>query len=225
MRKNIWKWTALLVAAIVSVDFVSCGNDDVEENKPKPNNGGGSTPTSTLVGVWESLEGGSVMAFNADGTGYTYSTEGVIYGSFFTYKYDAKQQTIVFNDSAEASDTWTVSVLDDKNLYAVFELYAQNHDVKFVRRTDPAVSAEIVGTWKNMDGDATDVIVFRADGTGYWSENSGGATESATYKFVYDAKFHVAIVSYDNAGEKELWFLMDFDGKSFVLDGDQYVKQ
>lgn len=224
MRNKFFKWAALFLAAVVCVGFASCGDDDDEDNKPV-NNGGGGTPTSTLVGVWESLEGGQVMAFNADGTGYVYSTEGVIYGDFFTYKYDAKQQTIVFNDSAEASETWTVSVLDDKNLYAVLVSSGIPLDVKFVRRTDPAVSAEIVGTWKNKDSDATDVIVFRADGTGYWQETEGGETESATYKFVYDAKYHVAIVSYDNAGEKEMWFLKDFDGKSFVLDGDQYTKQ
>ncbi len=211
MRKNIWKWTALLVAAIVSVGFVSCGNDDVEDNKPK-----GSDSVPSLVGVWEYKEEGMVIWFEADGDGYLYESANAGKLSRFTYEL-IEQRVVVMTYADLKTDEWEIFDFDDQKLVFVFNEFAR---ATFVKCTFD----ELVGTWRYEHNGEVGVIVFRADGTGYRSVMVAGQPVTVSFNYIYDASAHV-VQTFIDANTKALWRLEDFDGKSFVLDGDQYVKQ
>lgn len=95
MKKNLLNWMTIVMVAIVSVSFVSCGDDEDETNE------------ISIVGTWRSNwsdeygSGYTIITFNADGTGNIIEYEqekgypGNTTNNRFKYAFDAKTMTIV----------------------------------------------------------------------------------------------------------------------------------
>lgn len=84
MKKNLLNWMTILMVAIVSVGFVSCGDDDdVDEKK---------IDEVTIIGTWrcDYSDGYELLTFNSNGKG-TYSE----------YYYEGKKEIL---DEIEAFD-------------------------------------------------------------------------------------------------------------------------
>lgn len=118
---------AFFVAAVLSVGFVSCNDDD---ETPSPGNPSGSTASAfSIVGTWKSQGEGEIMiiTFNADGTMLyvepEYDENGKIkdeYKESGAYKYDdnSKTLTMFFEDGTE---TYKVEVLSPTVVVIQFE--------------------------------------------------------------------------------------------------------
>lgn len=118
---------AFFVAAVLSVGFVSCNDDD---ETPSPGNPSGSTASAfSIVGTWKSQGEGEIMiiTFNADGTMLyvepEYDENGKIkdeYKESGAYKYDDKSKTLTmfFDDGTE---TYKVEVLSPTVVVIQFE--------------------------------------------------------------------------------------------------------
>ena len=104
-----------LVAVIMSVNFVACGDDDEDDNNP-------------LIGTWINSEGNATMTwtFKANGTGvekYDDNEAGSelheVYS--FTYTYDIKSSILTINygesddhgEITEDIDKYTISINGD----------------------------------------------------------------------------------------------------------------
>ena len=90
MKKNLLNWMTILMVAIVSVGFVSCGDDDDDEKE------------GAIIGTWRSDwsdEGGTgytLITFYANGSGNLIEKEdGKTTNENFKYAFDAKTMTIV----------------------------------------------------------------------------------------------------------------------------------
>lgn len=88
------------MVAIVSVGFVSCDDDD-EENE------------ASIVGTWVcDFDPATyyIVCFKADGTGYDYFTEdGLDEDDYFSYKVRGDQITLYYHDSDE-DDYWNMTI-------------------------------------------------------------------------------------------------------------------
>lgn len=84
MKKNLLNWMTILMVAIVSVSFVSCGDDDDEDEK--------KIDEVTIIGTWrcDYSDGYELLTFNSNGKG-TYSE----------YYYEGKKEIL---DEIEAFD-------------------------------------------------------------------------------------------------------------------------
>ena len=93
MKKYLLNWMTILMVAIVSVGFVSCGDDDDDEKSGTP----------SLVGTWVcdfDPATDYIVCFKADGTGYSYFTEdGLDENDYFSYKVRGDQITLYYHDS------------------------------------------------------------------------------------------------------------------------------
>lgn len=70
MKKNILYFFGVLLVAILSIGFVSCGDDNDDENNAQ----GGDNTSTLLVGTWSrnvtgSCTGSEAWTFNKNGTG------------------------------------------------------------------------------------------------------------------------------------------------------------
>ena len=89
--KNLWKFMAIIMVAMISVGFVSCGDDDDPT----------SNVTNSLVGTWRKYStdsnevptselGHVLWVFQADGTMYEHDIDdnsNIIEGTTETFKY------------------------------------------------------------------------------------------------------------------------------------------
>ena len=113
MKKNLLKWMAILMVAIVSVSFVSCGGDDGDEKENV------ESLDVTILGTWYGIEGADVVSYqyNADGTGiFSYGDVMVK----FSYSYDANAkrltQTIKGESYVYEITTLTTDTMVGKNI-------------------------------------------------------------------------------------------------------------
>ena len=117
---------AFFVAAVLSVGFVSCNDDD---ETPEPTPSGPTASAFSIVGTWKSQGEGEIMiiTFNADGTMLyvepEYDENGKIkdeYKESGAYKYDnnSKTLTMFFEDGVE---TYKVDVLSPTVVVIQFE--------------------------------------------------------------------------------------------------------
>ena len=119
MKKNLLKWIGALLIAIVSLGFVSCGDDDEKEDDV------------SIIGTWCSVlkdeRGGTVQAiliFNEDGTGtrkIRFSNESDV--RKFKYIFDKRAMTLQFmswndddNDYSSKSELLDVKSLTSTTL-------------------------------------------------------------------------------------------------------------
>lgn len=113
MKKHLLNWMTILMAAIVSVGFVSCGDDDekTEDNV-------------SLVGTWRhdfgSNGGYIIKQFNNDNTGYSQEYDpndgGLRKKHDFTYQYDTSSKHIYRRDSDGSQETYEVRELTKTTL-------------------------------------------------------------------------------------------------------------
>lgn len=84
MKKNLLKWTTILMVAIVSVGFSSCGGDnDSDDYNPEANKSG-------IIGTW--VDGSTTVTFGSDGSYNLTDTSipSITQYRHGTYTYDSK---------------------------------------------------------------------------------------------------------------------------------------
>lgn len=114
MKKVLLNWMTILMVAIVSVGFVSCGNDEDD----------GKTVEVSIVGTWRhdfgSNGGYTIKQFNKDNTGYSQEYDpndgGLRRKHEFTYQYDASTKRIYRRDSDGDQETYEVRELTSTTL-------------------------------------------------------------------------------------------------------------
>ena len=109
MKKNLLNWMTILMVAIVSIGFVSCGDDDDEKKDS----------VASIVGTWVgTVDGQSVTyQYNADNTGSIISGDVSIR---FTYSYDKDSRYLTIEIMGETHVfqiyTLTSTTLSGKNV-------------------------------------------------------------------------------------------------------------
>ncbi len=110
-KKNLWSLLAIMMVAMFSFSFVSCGDDD-DEKTPEANE-------ITILGTWYGIEGADVVSYqyNADGTGiFSYGDVMVK----FSYSYDANAkrltQTVMGESYVYEIITLTADTMVGKNI-------------------------------------------------------------------------------------------------------------
>lgn len=118
MKKYLLNWMTILMVAIVSVGFVSCGDDDDEKT------------SSSIVGTWkcEYSDGYDIITFNSNGKGtwteyyYEGKKELVDEVETFDYFFDESSLTLrmLFGDEVEV---WKIESLTSKQMIIDGDVY------------------------------------------------------------------------------------------------------
>lgn len=122
MRKSIFNLMALLMAAIVSIGFVSCGSDD--DDNDKDTSPSTSSNQTLLIGTWRhdfGTNGGyNIKQFNSDNTGYSQEYDpndgGLRRKHDFTYQYDKNTNRIYTRESDGDQGVYEVRELTQNTL-------------------------------------------------------------------------------------------------------------
>ena len=115
MKKYLLSWMTILMVAIVSVSFVSCGDDDDDKK---------TGSSVSIIGTWRhdfGSDGGYIiMQFNEDNTGYSQEYDpndgGLRRKHNFTYQYDITMKRIYIRDSDGDQGTYEVRELTNTTL-------------------------------------------------------------------------------------------------------------
>lgn len=103
MKQTKFNWMTILMVAILSVGFVSCGKNDDDDI-------GG---TSSIIGTWVcdfDTTTDYVICFMSDGTGYGYFTEdGLEEDDHFSYKVREDKITLYYH-SSYADNYWNKTI-------------------------------------------------------------------------------------------------------------------
>ena len=107
MKKNFFYWMTILMVAIVSVNLVSCGDDD--DDAPTP------TTTPSIIGTWRfDYDGGyELVTFKSNGKGTVreyHLWEGGLDDDEETFKYVFNPSTMILTITYEDGDVSTCIV-------------------------------------------------------------------------------------------------------------------
>lgn len=185
------------MVAIMSVGFVSCGDDDDEP---------------TIIGTWLLSGDELIYVFNDNGKGegmeYMYRDgEMVIKDRWsFTYTYDVKNDILVYTEDDGDTDIWDVISLTENTL--VLRENGGTRTLTFIKGKlpesdfSPAIdNVSIVGIWEYTDGDQYARIIFNENGTGHeLSLWKGNVDFESDFTYEYNSKTMVVTIYED--GEK-----------------------
>lgn len=119
MKKYLkMNWMTILMVAIVSVGFVSCGDDEDDSNH-KDN-------TVSIVGTWrhDFSSGYQLLVFKSNGKGFLeeYDSEsgGIEYSDEITYYYDnEKERYMIIEKDGEYTYTYPIQYYNETTLVLV----------------------------------------------------------------------------------------------------------
>ena len=188
MRKYILKWMTILMVAIVSVGFVSCGGDDDGNN----NNNKEEQSSASIIGTWRNDWGSGARSYTAysffeDGTGLMFDKGNG--AQRFTYTYNSHPQSVNIVYSEYDKESMNISKLTSSSLVMDGDEY---------KKIELTYSMLILGEWYlHVGGINTDGVsgkgtrvVFTADwnleGTGTYEAKdyiNGDATDEWNYSF------------------------------------------
>ena len=188
MRKYILKWMTILMVAIVSVGFVSCGGDDDGNN----NNNKEEQSSASIIGTWRNDWGSGARSYTAysffeDGTGLMFDKGNG--AQRFTYTYNSHPQSVNIVYSEYDKESMNISKLTSSVLVMDGDEY---------KKIELTYSMLILGEWYlHVGGINTDGVsgkgtrvVFTADwnleGTGTYEAKdyiNGDATDEWNYSF------------------------------------------
>ena len=188
MRKYILKWMTILMVAIVSVGFVSCGGDDDGNN----NNNKEEQSSASIIGTWRNDWGSGARSYTAYsffevGTGLMFDKGNG--AQRFTYTYNSHPQSVNIVYSEYDKESMNISKLTSSSLVMDGDEY---------KKIELTYSMLILGEWYlHVGGINTDGVsgkgtrvVFTADwnleGTGTYEAKdyiNGDATDEWNYSF------------------------------------------
>lgn len=114
MKKNLIQWMTILMVAIVSVGFISCGND-VDDDK-KSDNG----DLTAIIGTWMETQDSRTKLYlillpNGRGSWEVEQSEGHIENDGeFTYTYKDNIITISYMDSNTVEKLYVIGLTADR---------------------------------------------------------------------------------------------------------------
>lgn len=131
MKRTI-KWALLLfVAALTSVSFAACSDDDKDEPA--------SGDAAKFVGIWhDEAECGDAMKLNADGSGVSYDLYPAppIDSFDITWEYDKNKETLTIIYKGGYKDVYTVISISDQELIlmekGIRQVYHKHSDLSFL---------------------------------------------------------------------------------------------
>ena len=96
-KKYFWSLLTLMMVAMLSVGFVSCGDDDDEDN-------------ASIVGTWVGYSNGEYVTYqyNSDGTG-TITVNDVSIRFTYSYNTETKRLTISYRGETAVFEIFTLT--------------------------------------------------------------------------------------------------------------------
>lgn len=85
---------------------------------------------------------------------------------------------------------------------------------------DDDVSNSIVGTWRYEEDDYYEVITFKSDGTGTWTEYELGDYDSVFFTYTYDYTSMVLVMRYEDGDTEKS--KVQITGDVMYFDGDLF---
>lgn len=85
---------------------------------------------------------------------------------------------------------------------------------------DDDISNSIVGTWRYEEDGYYDVVTFKSDGTGTWTEYELGDYDSWFFTYTYDYTSMVLVVRYEDGDTEKS--KVQIAGDVMYIDGDFY---
>lgn len=234
-KKNIFfSLLTMIMAAVLSVGFVSCSDDDDK----KSNSEGGITGSS-----WVTDDGHLIINFNKNNTGTIveksyYSDSKTT--STFTYTMTSKTEGMMVvkeydysNGSGYSNEIYYFEIRG-QILYIYFEsgvlYYTCTQNNSNIGETDSNIGASSIGgtSWTYQEGRESITINFKSDGTGTFVEkyyDSYSGMETDTYSFTYTmtgkTEGRMIIKYYDSySGYDNEVFYFEIEGKTLYLYND-----
>lgn len=122
MKKNLLNWMTILMVAIVSVGFVSCGDDDDEDEK--------KIDEVTIIGTWrlDYSSGYELLTFNSNGKGtlseYYYEGKKEILDEIEAFDYIFNESTMTLRILAgDEVEIWKVESLTSTQMIIDGDVY------------------------------------------------------------------------------------------------------
>lgn len=124
MKKNLLNWITILMVAIVSVGFVSCGDDDDEDEK--------KIDEVTIIGTWrlDYSSGYELLTFNSNGKGtlseYNYEGKKEILDEIEAFDYIFNESTMTLRILAgDEVEIWKVESLTSTQMIIDGDVYVK----------------------------------------------------------------------------------------------------
>lgn len=124
MKKNLLNWMTILMVAIVSVGFVSCGDDDDEDEK--------KIDEVTIIGTWrlDYSSGYELLTFNSNGKGtlseYNYEGKKEILDEIEAFDYIFNESTMTLRILAgDEVEIWKVESLTSTQMIIDGDVYVK----------------------------------------------------------------------------------------------------
>lgn len=190
---------AFFVAAVLSVGFVSC-NDDDETPEPAPSGPTASAPS--IVGTWKWEQGNNSFAyvtFKADGTGIWYEFYNGKFVEFLplSYNYNEESNNLVTTYLGGETDAFKVRIVSQTQV-EVSE-YNGNHINMYWNKVDSSFAESslfFVGTWRYDGPDGSVLITLNSNGTGEWKEfYQDGYKKIESFVYKYNSETIVIFIS------------------------------
>ena len=181
MKKILLNWMTIMMVAIVSIGFVSCGNDDDDGNKTNHSEEQAST---SIIGTWRNDWGSGARSYTAysffeDGTGLYFDKGNG--AKRFTYTYNSQIQSLNIVYSEYDKKQRTISKLTSSVLVMNGDEY---------KKSELTYSMLILGEWYlHVGGINTDGIAGKGTRvlfTSDWNVEGTGTYEAKDY-YNYDA--------------------------------------
>ncbi|MBQ9191780.1 MAG: hypothetical protein IJ142_10485 [Bacteroidaceae bacterium] len=213
MKKNLlWSILAFSMMAILGTGFISCGNDDDEDN-------GKGLITTSIVGSWSGLidNAYTTMTFKNDGIGYQtwpgdddywvfgYSTNGSILYLFEEGEYGEFHYSV-------SGNTLTLTYIGE-NGHPTNESFTAT----LTKSGTPISSTKPVGTWKGNYYEEDLTLTFKNNGSGSYVYLDGSEKERGDFKWTMVTNTQGGMILNNN---REVLFEIDGNMMELAFDRD-----
>lgn len=214
MKKYLLNLTTILMVAIMSGGFVSCGDDDDD-------NGNGVT-ISSIVGSWSGIgpdDDYITITFKNDGMGYQtwrggdgddywvfeYSTDGNILYLFEEGEYGEFHYSV-------SGNTLTLTYIGENG-----NPTNESYTISLTKSGTPVSSTKPVGTWKGNYYEEDLTLTFKNNGSGSYVYLDGSEKERGDFKWTMVTNTRGGMIINNN---REVNFEIDGNKMELAFDRD-----